>query len=61
MVGSRTVVTLGQRAQAGAKMLYEFLSGRFSSSESKSVASVPFPPARPSQDRSRLTSQIVVQ
>ena len=25
MVGSRTAVTLGERAQAGAKMLYEFL------------------------------------
>src|SRR5215470_11833022 len=28
VVGSRTAVTLGQRAQAGSKMLYEFLSQR---------------------------------
>jgi hypothetical protein len=28
VVGSRTAVTLGQRVQAGAKMLYEFLSER---------------------------------
>ena len=28
VVGSRTAITLGQRAQAGAKMLYEFLSER---------------------------------
>ena len=31
MVGSRTAITLGQRAQAGAGMLYEFLSERFGS------------------------------
>ena len=28
MVGSRTAVTLGQRAQAGFKILYEFLGER---------------------------------
>jgi Family of unknown function (DUF5330) len=28
-VGSQTAVTLGQRAQVGAKMLYEFLQERF--------------------------------
>src|SRR6185503_9354387 len=28
-VGSQTAVTLGQRAQVGAKMLYEFLHERF--------------------------------
>src|SRR5450756_72590 len=52
VVGSRTAVTLGQRAQAGAKMLYEFLSERFGSNESRSVRtteSIPIPPARPSQ------------
>jgi hypothetical protein len=50
VVGSRTAVTLGQRAQAGAKMLYEFLSERLGSNESKSVRttdSVPFPQPRP--------------
>src|SRR4029077_581325 len=29
VVGSRTAVTLGQRAQAGARMVYEFSSERF--------------------------------
>jgi Family of unknown function (DUF5330) len=51
MVGSRTSITLGQRAQAGAGMLYEFLSERFGSNESRSVRAkepVPLPPARPS-------------
>ena len=28
-VGSQTTVTLGQRAQVGAKILYEFLSEKF--------------------------------
>jgi hypothetical protein len=50
VVGSRTAVTLGQRAQAGAKMLYEFLSERLGSNESKSVRTtdlVPIPQPRP--------------
>jgi hypothetical protein len=50
VVGSRTAATLGQRVQAGAKMLYEFLNERFGSNESKSVRttdSVPFPRPRP--------------
>jgi len=48
VVGSRTAITLGQRAQTGAKMLSE----RFGSNESASVRtmdSVPLLPARPSQ------------
>ena len=52
VVGSRTAVTLGQRAQAGAKMLYEFLRERFGSNEFRSVRtmeSVPVPPVRPLQ------------
>ena len=56
VVGSRTAITLGQRAQAGAKMLYEFLSERFGSDESRRVQtteSVPLPPARPSQQTLR--------
>jgi uncharacterized protein DUF5330 len=32
-VGSQTAATLGQRAQAGAKMLYEFLHERFGNDE----------------------------
>ena len=50
VVGSRTAVTLGQRAQAGAKMLYEFLSQRLGSNESKSVRTtelIPLPQRRP--------------
>ncbi len=37
-VGSQTAVTLGQRAQVGAKMLYEFLQERFGSDESVDCA-----------------------
>jgi len=50
VVGSRTAVTLSQRAQAGAKMLYEFLSERLGSNESKAVRimdSIPLPQPRP--------------
>src|SRR3974377_692373 len=50
VVGSRTAVTLGQRAQAGAKMLYEFLSQRLGSNDSKSMRttdSIPLPHPRP--------------
>jgi hypothetical protein len=49
VVGSQATVTLGQRAEAGAKILYEFLSERFGSGESRPVrttGSVPIPPAR---------------
>ncbi len=63
VIGSRTAITLGQRAQAGAKILYEFFSGKISSNEFKSVpaASVPLPPARPSQDRLRPIGQTMVK
>jgi Family of unknown function (DUF5330) len=50
VVGSRTAVTLGRRAQAGAKMLCEFLGERLGSNESKSVRttdSIPLPLPRP--------------
>jgi Family of unknown function (DUF5330) len=52
IVGSQATVTLGQRAQAGAKMLYEFLSEQFGSDEPRPVRttrSVPVPPPGPSQ------------
>jgi len=56
-VGSHTATTLGQRAQVGAKMLYEFLQERFGSDESStahSTGSVPAPaPAKPSQQTLR--------
>ena len=51
-VGSQAAVTLGQRAQAGAKILYEFLSERFGHDEPavvRTTGSVPLPVARPSQ------------
>jgi hypothetical protein len=56
VVGSQATVTLGQRAQVGAKMLYEFLSEQFASNESRLVPTtdpVPIPPARPSQQALR--------
>jgi uncharacterized protein DUF5330 len=49
-VGSQTAVTLGQRAQVGAKMLYEFLHERFGNDEPTAVQSTgTVPAARPSQ------------
>jgi hypothetical protein len=51
VVGSRTALTLGRRAQAGAKMLYKFLTERLGSDESESLHtdSVPLPQPRPAQ------------
>jgi len=57
-VGSETTVTLGQRAQAGAKMLYEFLSEQFGSYERKpgpNSATVPTLPRTPPQGTLRPT------
>ena len=50
VVGSHTTVTLGQRAQAGAKILYEFLSEQFGSNVRPVPTTdlVPLPPIRPS-------------
>ena len=51
VVGSQASVTLGQRALAGAKMLYEFLNKQFESGESgplRTTRFVPVPRARPS-------------
>ena len=56
VVGSRTTVTLGQRAQAGAKILYEFLSEQFGSNEFRPVPTtdlVPLPPIRPTSQTLR--------
>jgi Family of unknown function (DUF5330) len=55
-VGSQTVVTLGRRAQAGAKMLYEFLSDQFGPNEpsaARATGSVLLPTAKPSQNTLR--------
>jgi Family of unknown function (DUF5330) len=53
VVGSQAVATLGQRAQAGAKMLYEFLSDQFGPNDAgatRATGSVPLPAAKPSQN-----------
>ena len=59
MIGSQTAVAIGHRAQAGAKMLYEFLNEQLGPNETGSVkatqkaahegAPVPMPASRPSQ------------
>jgi len=57
-IGSQTAVAIGQRAQAGAKILYEFLNERFGPTQtgavgaanpSESGAATPLPPRRPTQ------------
>ena len=54
-VGSQTAVVIGQRAQAGAKMLYEYIHERFGAREADPTEhaaagkAVPLPPVRPSQ------------
>jgi uncharacterized protein DUF5330 len=58
IIGSQTMVTLGERTQAATKILYEFLSDQFGSSGSTSVQTtggIPIPPARPSQHTLRPT------
>jgi hypothetical protein len=58
VVGSQAAVTLGQRAQVAAKILFEFLSEQSGSQESRSLrtmGSIPIPPARPSQHTLRPT------
>jgi hypothetical protein len=47
VVGSQATVTLGQRAQAGAKMLYEFLSEQFDLKESRPAPTTNAVPTRP--------------
>src|SRR5689334_968012 len=50
-VGSQAAVALGQRAQAGAKMVYEFLNERMETGSIATKASAPSAPrdAKPSQ------------
>jgi hypothetical protein len=55
-VGSQAAMTLGQRAQAGAKMLYEFLHERFRADgtvSERNTGSIPLPVPRPSQNTLR--------
>ncbi len=54
-IGSQAAVAIGHRAQAGAKMIYEFLSEQLGPNETGSVtaagrASEPLLPAKASQD-----------
>jgi hypothetical protein len=51
-VGSQTAVTLGQRAQVGAKMLYEFLQ-EWIGEETKPTGSLPSATTKPSQNTLR--------
>lgn len=54
-VGSQAAVAIGQRAQAGAKMLYEYLGEHLGSRDGRATATtvagkaVPLPAPRPSQ------------
>ena len=52
-VGSQAAVAIGQRAQAGAKMLYEYLNhhlgSRDGAANGASAEATPLPLARPSQ------------
>jgi hypothetical protein len=52
-IGSQTATTLGQRAQVGAKMLYEFLHERFGSDETTAAQSTGSVLAKPSQNTLR--------
>jgi len=47
--GAQAAVAFGQRAQAGAKMVYEFLNERLPSQTTGSVAGRPMHGAKPSQ------------
>ena len=54
VVGSQVAAALGQRAQAGAKMLYEFLNDHVGQNDTGATVNpagkaVPLPPPRPSQ------------
>jgi hypothetical protein len=55
LVGSQAAIALGHRAQAGAKMLYEYLNEHLGPNDTGTIVnaaagkSVPTPTARPSQ------------
>ena len=55
VVGSQVAAALGQRAQAGAKMLYEYLNEHVGPHETGTAVdasgkAVPVPPSKPSQN-----------
>jgi len=47
-IGSQTAVAIGHRAQAGAKMLYEYLNEHLGPNDTTGKVA-PLPPTRPSQ------------
>src|SRR5258705_9064081 len=49
VVGTQTAVALGQRAQVGAKILYEFLNEQLGSSDASVTSTIPMSPAKSSQ------------
>lgn len=62
VAGSQATVTLGQRAQAGAKILYEFLSKQFGSHEPggiQTTGSVPVPPRSASSQQTLQPADLV--
>jgi Family of unknown function (DUF5330) len=56
-IGSQAAVTFGHKAQAGAKMLYEFLGDRLGPSETGSVAAKPTSAAAPAAGATTRPSQ----
>jgi len=55
-VGSQTATSLGQRAQAGAKILYDFLSEQFGTPQAQPrvTGSIPLPQPKPSPSQNTL-------
>ena len=49
LVGAQTAVALGQRAQVGAKMLYEYLNEQLGSGEPSLTSIIPDTPKKASQ------------
>jgi hypothetical protein len=51
-VGSQAAVAFGQRAQAGARMVYDFINERAAPRETGSIADTAKPSAKPARDKS---------
>ena len=49
VVGTQAAVAIGQRAQVGAKLLYEFLNEQLGPSDTNVTATASIPQAKPSQ------------
>jgi len=50
VIGSQTAVALGQRAQAGAKILYEFLNEQLGSGDAGATSAIPTHATKSSQN-----------